>query len=71
MKLKMVKMITMLVSSLFLPGCISAQGANAGDVDAVVMGKHQGTMALMNCYVGAPLARKEYWSEALSDWLCE
>lgn len=65
------KMNKMLINSLFIPGCISAQGANAGFVDAVIMDKHQGTIALIDCYVDAPLARKEYWSAVISDWLCE
>ena len=63
------KMNKMLVSSLFLAGGIAAQGADAGCVDAVVMDKHQGTIALIDCYVGAPLASKEYWLEVISDWL--
>ena len=69
MKPKMGKMNKMLVSSLLLPGCISAQGANAGFVDAVIMDKHQGTMSLIDCYTGASLDRKEYWSKVISDWL--
>ena len=43
MKSKMNKMNKMLVGSLFLLGCISAQGASAGCVGVVVMGKCQGT----------------------------
>jgi hypothetical protein len=63
------KMNKMLISSLLLSGSIFAQGASAGYVDAVVMDKHQGTIALIDCYVGAPLASKEYWLEVISDWL--
>ncbi len=43
MKSKTTRMNKTLLSSLFLLGCISAQGASAGCVGVVVMGKCQGT----------------------------